>query len=261
MAYSLRIVTSESQNPAANQSTVRADLYLDTTFGSSWFGTTISGNINIGGNVSGFSRSSGGSSSGSSSTLIHSYQVTFTHNANGERGAVGTSGAFGPGSNVPSLSVSGPTYPAINYDRRPAAPSTVTATLGTGKAVTVESNEVSSPASAPTYYVGWRESSDGGSTWGVWSAYTTISGGARSYTYASGALPAGKTLQFRMYASNTDGDSAATESGLLFLPAGGRRWDGSQWATTSIARRWTGTAWVDITIAKRWNGSSWVDLS
>lgn len=262
MGYSLRIETAESQNPGANQSTVAANLYLDTTFGSSWFGTSISGNINIGGNVSTFSRSSGGSSSGSSSTLIHSHSVTFTHNAQGERGAVGTSGAFGPGSNVPSLSVGGTTYGGINYSLAPAAPSTVSVTLNTGKSITVESNAVSSPAGTPTYYVAYQSSSDNGATWGAWSSYLTIPSNARSYTYAFGALPPGLTYRFRMYASNVDGDSPATVSASsVFLPAGGKRWNGSAWVVTTTAKRWTGSVWTDVQVAKRWNGSAWVDLS
>lgn len=261
MAYWLSIATSEGYNAANNTSTVYVDLYLNSNNGTSWWGTTVSGYINIGGNTSGFSRTSGGSASGSWSALIHSYSVTFTHDANGYRGAVGTAGYFGPGSNVPSLSVGGTTYGAVDYDRKPAAPTAVGTVVNADKSVTVTSNAVSSPAGAATYYVSYSSSVDN-STWSAWSSYTTIPSNSRSYTYSVGSLTFGLYYKFRMYASNSDGSSAAFEqtTGTL-LPAGGKRYDGSAWATSTTAKRFDGSNWVQITTAKKYDGSNWVNLS
>jgi hypothetical protein len=265
MTWGIRIATSESQNPGANQSTVAATLYLTWNNRDSYAGFNFNCSINIGGNVRQIPMpTSFFASTQTGEVAVNSHTVTFNHNPNGERGAVGTSGNIaGPGGPAPgNLTATGPTYPAINYDRKPAAPTTVTATLNVGKSITVESNEVSSPAGTPTYHVAWSSSSDGGATWGDWSAYTAISGNARSFTFTFGTLPPGVTYRFRMFASNSDGNSAATVSGnTVFLPAGGKRWDGSAWQVTTTAKRWTGSTWTDIQTAKRWSGSAWVDLS
>lgn len=257
MAYWLTIGTSQSENPGGNNSTVYATLYLNSNNGTSWYGTTIGGNINIGGNVSYFSRSSGGSASGSWSAAIHSHAVTFGHDVNGYRGAVGISGAFGPGSNVPSLSVSGGTYGAIDYVRVPTAPASVTA-VATGPTVVVTSSEAGTPGPAITAYkVSYRASTNGGATWGAWSSESDMT--SRAYTYT---LTPGQTYQFRVRAQNSDGYSGYTESGTVFLTAGGKRFTGTNWAlTVAAAKRFNGTSWVDLTIAKRFDGTSWVNLS
>lgn len=256
MSYWLSIATSEAWYPDSNQSVVAATLYLNSNNGSSWWGTTISGSLYIGGNGIGFSRTSGGSSSGSWSAAIASHSVTFTHDANGYRGAVGTAGYFGPGSNVPSLSVGGTTYGAIDYDRKPAAPTSVTSVLNADKSITVTSNAVSSPAGTATYYVGYSD--DGGSTW---SAYTTIPSNGREYVYTLGSLPMGKNYRFRMYASNSDGSSAVfAQTTDTFLPAGGRIYTATGWTPAMTAKRFDGTDWVTLTTAKRYDGTNWVQL-
>lgn len=152
MAYWLTIGTSQTTNEGGNTSTVNATLYLNSNYGSSWWGTNIGGNINIGGNVSGFSRSSGGSSSGNWSAAIHSHSVTFTHGSNGYRGAVGISGAFGPGSNVPSLSVSGGEYGAIDWNRSANTPYYTNITRNSTTNVYVEYARTGS-VNGPTTYV------------------------------------------------------------------------------------------------------------
>jgi hypothetical protein len=216
--------------------------------------------INIGGQGYG-----GGATTslGTSSSWSFGASRTFTHDANGYRGAVGTSCSYSIPSPVNyNNSVGGTTYGAIDYDRKPAAPSTVTPSLNADKSITVESNAVSSPAGTPTYYVGWSSSADLGATWGDWSAYTTIPSNGRSYTYVLGTLQAGLTYRFRMYASNTDGSSAATISTLtVFLPAGAKRFDGTEWKQGTIANIFTATGWKPITTAKRFDGTNWVNLT
>lgn len=257
MSYWLSIGTSEGYNAANNTSTVYVDLYLNSNNGTSWWGTTISGYISIGGNTSGFSRTSGGSASGSWSALIHQYSVTFTHDANGYRGAVGTAGYFGPGSNVPSLSVGGTTYGAVDFDRKPATPTSLVATLNANKTVTVVSDAVSSPAGTATYRLERAESLDNGATWSAYGNETTS-----TTTSQTLALTFGRLYKFRIRVSNSDGYSAYyTPTQTLFVPAGGKIWTGTAWVNATTSQMWNGTAWVTITTAKRFDGTNWVDLT
>ena len=265
MGWWLSLGTSESQNAGSNQSTVSATLYLNWDGGSAYANYTQEWYINIGGNQTGGSAPSSANWNGSSwvsltgSVAIGSHSVTFTHDANGYRGAVGTSASFdGDGGYAPGdISTTGTTYGAVDYDRKPSAPTSVTSTLNSDKSITVTSNSVSSPAGTATYYVSY--SSDGGSTW---SSYTTIPSNARTYTYALGSLTLGLNYRFRMYASNSDGSSAAfTQTSDVFLPAGGKIYDGSSWGPTLTAKRYTGSAWQTLTTAKRYDGSSWINLS
>lgn len=92
---------------------------------------------------------------------------------------------------------------------------------------------------------------------GNWVDDQDISSG--SYTYTN--LTPGRTYQFRTYANNGLGSSQFRYSATVFVPAGGRRYDGTSWVYAGIARRYTGSAWVDLTIARRYTGSAWVDLS
>jgi hypothetical protein len=95
-------------------------------------------------------------------------------------------------------------------------------------------------------------STNGGSSWST--AEDTVAG---SYTYT--ALTAGLTYQFRAFATNSVGDSAFVQTSI-FVPAGGKRFDGSAWASTATAKRFDGSTWVDLTTAKRFDGTVWADL-
>ena len=181
------------------------------------------------------------------------------HNSNGEATLSVSGGITLSGGARSSGSAS---WALTNYDRKPAAPSTITLTLNADKSITVSSNVVSSPAGTATYYIGYSSSSDGGSTLGAWSSYTTIPSNSNSYTYAANTLTAGLTYRFRMYASNTDGSSAATTSATnLFLPAGGKIYNGTAWVNATNAKILTGSGWQTIVTAKIFNGTSWVNLT
>lgn len=261
MAWSLSASSSQTTNVGANTSTVYVNVIAYWTFGSSFINTGPARlDVNIGGNIqTAYFSTINGSQTSTGSQDLGTYSWTFTHDANGYRGAVGTSGRL---YNIPfgspnDMTADGGTQPALDYDRRPATPSSVTSVLNANKSITVTSNAVSSPAGTPTYYVAY--SSNAGS---YWSGYTTIPSNSNAYTYAFGSLPLGKSYRFRMYASNSDGNGGVfTQSTDLFLPAGGKRWTGSAWQATTLGRRWNGSAWVDLATAKRWNGSAWVDLS
>lgn len=115
--------------------------------------------------------------------------------------------------------------------------------------VSISASTSNGGATITSYTVEYND----GSGWG--NAQNITSG---SYTYTN--LPAGKTYQFRTWATNSTGNSGYT-SFSIFVPAGGKRWDGSSFVSTSTAKRWDGSAWVDVLTAKRWDGATWVDLS
>ena len=147
----------------------------------------------------------------------------------------------------------------ISWSTVPTAPGTPSASR-TGRDVVVTASSGSASdggATISAYKVQYRSSSDGGSTWGAWGSEQTLSGLAYTYT----GLTASVTYQFRVYANNVRGSSAAATSASVFVPAGGKRYNGSSFISTTIAKRWSGSAWTDLTIAKRWSGSAWVDLS
>lgn len=101
----LRFEWDASQNWGANTSTINGRLYLVLQGGTS-VSASESGNINIDGDVNGFSR--GSTSRGTNSTsLIHSFSKTIGHNGDGTR-SFGASGFFDSGwSSFPNLGVSG----------------------------------------------------------------------------------------------------------------------------------------------------------
>jgi hypothetical protein len=84
-----------------------------------------------------------------------------------------------------------------------------------------------------------------------------MTGQTHTYTALAGAL----TYVFRVFSSNLIGDSSYTTSAPLFVPAGGKRYNGSAFVDAATAKRWNGSSWVEITTAKRWSGSAWTDLS
>jgi hypothetical protein len=93
----------------------------------------------------------------------------------------------------------------------------------------------------------------------AWSGTVNTMDGSRQFTYSN--IDGGKTYKFRTRGVNSNGAGAWTESASTFVPAGGKRWTGTEWTPTETAKRWDGTQWLDLTIAKRWDGSSWVDLT
>lgn len=133
----------------------------------------------------------------------------------------------------------------------PSAPGSISATRS-GRDVAVTSGGSASDGGATiTGYMVQRY--DGTS----WSSPSAMSGG--SYVYTN--LTPAKTYTFRVYATNSTGSSAYTTSGTIFVPAGGKRYDGSTFTPTSTVKRWDGAAWSDVLNAKRWDGAAWTDLS
>lgn len=264
MAYSISVTSWQTTNEGTNQSTVYAYLTLTAT-NQGYSGYSTSGNINIGGQDFGF----GGPGSlntdgvGTETWQSNTYSRTYDHSAIGERGQVGTSGSFnGGGGYAPgSLSTSGTTQPALNYDRKPGTAGAVSATVNADKSITVSVGNTASLADSPTFKFAY--STDDGGSWSAVTDGTTALVSGTTYTgqkVFTGLTP-GSTYKFRAYAVNSDGAGATTTMASgVFLMSGGKRWNGTAWVPLTTLKRWNGTAWVNITTAKRWNGSAWVNL-
>lgn len=253
-AQTIGVSSWQTTNEAANQSTVYVGMTLYSN-GWSFDGYTTYYGLRIG---DAWSTGVGVRTLYSPNNWYIEWSRTYTHDANGYRGDVSTEAYFdGTGPYMPDyLSAGGGTQGAINYDRKPAAPSSVSAVLNADRTITVTSNAVSSPAGTPTYYL--QSSDNAGSSW---ASEITIGGNARTYTYAVNALAPGNTYLFRMRASNSDGYSAFTNSNSLFYPSSGKRFDGSNFVQMTTAKRFDGSAWADIATAKRFDGSNWINLS
>jgi hypothetical protein len=128
--------------------------------------------------------------------------------------------------------------------------------VGRNVTVTATGSSSNGGEGISSYRVQYRTSTDG-VTFGAWGNTQTLS--SLSYTYTN--LTPALFYQFRVYAVNPAGNSAARTSSNLFVSAGGRRWNGTAWVASTTSKRWNGSAWVDLTVAKRWSGSAWVDLS
>lgn len=170
--------------------------------------------------------------------------------------AVGSSQVFqiaalnGDGWNAGGWQYSG-TYYVPNV---PSAPATINTAISNGVDIGVTVGAVSSnggDTGTPTYRLQY---STNGTTW---STAVTVTPGV-AYTYVG--MEPGQTYTFRATATNSVGTGSYATSTPLFLAAGGKRWNGTEWKVNTIARRWDGTKWVNLSIAKRWNGTEWVNL-
>lgn len=263
MPLFLSVSSSQSTNPGSNQSTVNVSVVVSWNYGSYFFGQTAWADANVGGSVvrNNFSSINYPNPTQNGSVVVASHSVTYTHDTNGYRGAVGTAGAFYDSYYNRTLSASGETYGAIDYVLLPGTPGSVTATA-VGPVITVVSSEASTPGPTITAYnVSYASSSNGGVSWGAWSAETAMVLATRTKVFDS--LAPGLTYKFRVRAVNGDGASGYRESSPVFVAAGGKRWTGSNWAlTVAAAKRWNGSSFVSLTTAKRFNSDgSWVNLS
>lgn len=134
----------------------------------------------------------------------------------------------------------------------PTAPQAINATR-TARNIAI--NITGSASNGGSTITGYKVQYNDGSGWS-----TAVSMSGTTYTYTN--LPAAKTYTFRTFAENAVGDSAFTTTATgIYVAAGGKRWDGSTFSSTTTAKRWDGSAWTDITTAKRWTGLAWTDLS
>lgn len=257
MSSSLSSSSSQSTNEGANQSTVYASATVTITAGFFQGSSYQSyGYITIGDQtftIAGPTYMAALSDPHvAPDTWSFSAQRTYTHDANGYRGAVGVSASFSvDNASFHNSSSDTPDQGAIDYYRGPGTPSSVTATVNLNKTITVNSAAVSSPAGTPTYWFAYQ--ANGGS----WSAAES-NGSSTSKVYT---LPPGQNYAFRVYTTNSDGTSGTTTSSSVFLPSGGKIYNGTAWVPTTVAKIYNGTAWVDLSTAKIYNGTSWVNLT
>lgn len=249
MGFSLGISSWQTTNEAGNQSTVYCTLTLYSG-GNSYAGYNTSWGMTIGGNGFG---GSGPTELWNPNSWSTTQSYTFNHDANGYRGAVACYVSFnGSGGYSPPYMEAGPsTQGAVDYYRGPGTPSSVTATVNPNKTITVTSASVSSPAGTPTYWFAYQANG------GAWSGAES-NGSSTTKTYT---LTPGQNYAFRVYTTNTDGTSGTTTSSSVFLPSGGKIYNGSSWVPTTTAKIYNGTAWVDLSTAKIYNGTSWVNLT
>lgn len=248
MAISISGSSSQSTNEGANQSTVSGSGSMTLTVGN-WSGLQSWGRVWIGGaayDTPGPTSMSQGGSWGWGSSR------TYTHDANGYRGAVDVSVEFWvDGTTYHRGSAGAGTQGAVDFNRAPGTPSSVTAVVNADKTITVTAAAVGSPAGTPTYYFAYQAN---GGTWSAAEANGSLN--VKAYT-----LTPGSNYAFRVYATNSDGTGGTTTSSSVFLPSGGKIYNGTAWVPTTTAKIYNGTAWVDLSTAKIYNGTSWVNLT
>lgn len=249
-----------SQNYTKFQYSIRLNWNNSDTFYG--FSSSASGNIaySIGAGtvnvpISVSAPSSAGTGASSGYVTLASGTLDISHNVTGGIASVTISGSYA-NSHVGTLSDDDYVGDLQEYDRRPATPSSISGTVNANKTITANIAEITAPGGTPAITTTYNAqySVDGG-------AYTgTQSGSGTSYTF-SGLTP-GKTYTFRAYTNNADGQSTGfAYSSPVFLPSGGKRYDGSSYIATQTAKRYDGSTWQTIVTAKRYDGSSWVNLS
>lgn len=92
---------------------------------------------------------------------------------------------------------------------------------------------------------------------GPWTTLGTTTTGVNNVV----TPPAGP-FYYRVYATNTAGNSvAAATASPVVSTGGGERFNGSAFVGLVTAKRYTGSAWVNLVTRKRYNGASWVSIS
>lgn len=134
----------------------------------------------------------------------------------------------------------------------PSVPSSISNTSPLGLKITISCG-ASTGQGIQDYYV--SASPDNGATWQDEFAM----GLDRSYEYIS--LSGGKDYRFRVRAKNATGYSPYVYTNTIFIPAGGKRWTGTEFVPTATVKRKTDAGWEIVTIAKRWTGTGWEVLT
>lgn len=184
----------------------------------------------------------------------------YEHDINGYRGDVGVSVEFWvDGTTLHRGSAGAATQGAINFDRRPAGISGVSAVANADKSVTVSFSGGGSPGGNPalssTYHVALSKNG---------AAFTgDYTGSSSPITIPSSAISPGSNYVFRVWATNqsNDGAGASADSASIFVTAGGRIYNGTAWVPTVTARIYNGTAWVPIATARIYDGTTWRNMT
>lgn len=246
-----------SDDPGNNRRLYRTDVYLNASGYNAYSGYSTSG----GGSVDGQGFSFGGPSSASlsnSGQVVNTTDFWIYGDINGYHGTVSASAWFqGSGGYSPPYITASASSGGFDWNRSPAAVTGTTATVNTDKSVTVSFSGGASPGGSPgltsTYHVSYSKNG---------AAFTGDYTGSGSPITITGLAP-GNNYVFRAWATNgsSDGASSSTDSASVFIPSGGKIYNGTAWVPTTTAKIYNGTAWVDLSTAKIYNGTSWVNLT
>jgi len=220
MAWSTTINTSQTTNPSNNTSTVYASLTFSAiNQGYSNYTTTF--NIYIGGNLVANDvgpRALNTDGSGTDTWTSATYSYTFTHDANGARGTVATSGTFyGQGGfSPPSSGVggTGTTFGALNYDRIPNTPTTPSFVSRNRESISMSTSATlpgGSPSAPSITSYTWQVSTDAIS----WNTISGQSGSTLNYTAPSATTQ----YYFKALATNSEGSSAYSSPSAIVAAA------------------------------------------
>lgn len=244
------IIQSDSAN---NRSLVRADVYIDFSGGSATsYNNTV--NLNVNGNTGSWNIGTQSYSGAGARLVVAGFDTWVGHDANGYLGSIGFSASASTGG-WGSAGASGGLGGFSDYDRKPSSPASCTATLNSDKSITVTAGNVTSLAGTPTFYVQYASSTDGGATYGAWTAQNTMS--SQAFTY-SGLTP-GIYYKFRVWASNSDGTGPTTESTGLLLPSGIKIKSGGVLVNARTFKIKTASGWQDVRTFKIKTASGWVN--
>jgi hypothetical protein len=138
----------------------------------------------------------------------------------------------------------------------PSAPASISTSLsGTNVAVTRGNSAADGGDTISGYTLQRRESTDG-TNFGSWGNNVNVTA-TLTHTYTN--LTPARYYQFRVYANNNAGSSAARTSGTIFVAAI-TRFTGTAFAVLSKLRKHDGSNWQNITQVRRWNGTSWATI-
>ena len=131
----------------------------------------------------------------------------------------------------------------------PAAPASITATKAGLRVTVTYTASTDDGGDAIDSYTIQRAEVNGGVV-GTWVSHSN-----------SDILTPSKTYRFRVYATNSAGNSQARTSTDILISAYAKRYGASSYSLVENYYRFNGSSWVPITTFKRFNGSTWEDMS
>ncbi|NNC10336.1 hypothetical protein HII28_00355 [Planctomonas sp. JC2975] len=242
------VVSVGANNVAGNYTPVSWVLNASDSYGASYSDQNATGTVNIDGAVYGYSYA--WRSAGTGNRVLHSGSQNIAHNADGTR-SFGFSFTF---NGIPGTSNSGGASGSSSVGLAgvaPTAPSAPTADTQTIPGAVTVHWSMGSGSTPSTYTIQADDDSGFGSPLNFSASNTpaTLTG-----------LDKGTTYYIRIRGSNASGTGPFGGTISILTLSGGKRWDGSAFATTDTAKRWNGNSWVTISTGKRWNGTAWMNL-
>lgn len=135
----------------------------------------------------------------------------------------------------------------------PTAPASIGIVSQVGTTVNLSYSNSSSAGGSTISSYSAQFSQDGG----AWVGTKTVSGNSFNFT---GLVP-GSTYQFRVYANNAAGSSAATTSASTLIAAYGTLYRAGDFRPITTGRLYRNGAWRNITSAKVYRGGAWRNIT